>query len=416
MSVPEQAAVQQPQQDMKKPWIVLISVFVVGVAIAWGQNKIMPIIPVLMQQLGVTAQTAGWISSMSGVLGIVLALPTAGIVRKFGARNMGFAAIATSVIGAFIGLFSPNQAVLLLSRVIEGFGVGVIGVIAPSIISMWFPIEKRGLPMGIWSAWQIVAVAGTYVFTGLILGPEVQWKNMYYVGLALFVIAIVLFAVFVREPKEGEPNYADVTDDSLPLLSCLKSPSLYIIGIIGIGFGIAIGVFCAWMPTYWDQLGIMPLLQGNAYIGYIYIGEIFACIFGGVLLNKVKHRKKFAAVIGVLYAIVLFAAYHITTHAAAVAICFGYFLFEGIFVASMWTLVPQTVKDPRLVAGAVAVFTMFNNFGMMLGSPISGAILDATAMTGWGYLAIFAGVCQLIAAICFWVMKLYDANGKIADI
>lgn len=416
MSVPEQAAVQQPQQDMKKAWIVLISVFVVGVAIAWGQNKIMPIIPILMQQLGVTAQTAGWISSMSGVLGIVLALPTAGIVRKFGARNTGFAAIATSVIGAVIGLFSPNQAVLLLSRVIEGFGVGVIGVIAPSIISMWFPIEKRGLPMGIWSAWQIVAVAGTYVFTGLILGPEAQWKNMYYVGLALFVIAIVLFAVFVREPKEGEPNYADVTDDSLPLLSCLKSPSLYIIGIGGIGFGIAIGVFCAWMPTYWDQLGIMPLLQGNAYIGYIYVGEIFACIFGGALLNKVKHRKKFAAVIGVLYAIVLFTAYHITTHAAAVAICFGYFLFEGIFVASMWTLVPQTVKDPRLVAGAVAVFTMFNNFGMMLGSPISGAILDATAMTGWGYLAIFAGVCQLIAAICFWVMKLYDANGEIADI
>lgn len=416
MSAPEQAAVQQPQQDMKKAWIVLIAVFVVGVAIAWGQNKIMPIIPILMQQLGVTAQTAGWISSIGAICGIVLALPTAGIVRKFGARNMGFAAIATSVIGAVIGLLSPNQAVLLLSRVIEGFGVGVIGVIAPSIISMWFPIEKRGLPMGVWSAWQVVAIAGTYVFTGLILGPEAQWKNMYFVGLALFVIAIVLFAVFVREPKEGEPNYADVTDDSLPLLSCLKSPSLYIIGIGGIGFGIAVGVFCAWMPTYWDQLGIMPLLQGNAYIGYIYIGEIFACIFGGVLLNKVKHRKKFAAVIGFLYAIVLFAAYHITTHAAAVAICFGYFLFEGIFVASMWTLVPQTVKDPRLVAGAVAVFTMFNNFGMMLGSPISGAILDATAMTGWGYLAIFAGVCQLIAAICFWVMKLYDANGKIADI
>lgn len=416
MSAPDQAAVQQPQQDMKKAWIVLISVFVVGVAIAWGQNKIMPIIPILMQQLGVTAQGAGWISSMSGVLGIVLALPTAGIVRKFGIRNMGFAAIFTSVGGAILGLLAPNEAVLLVSRVIEGFGVGVIGVIAPSVISMWFPIEKRGLPMGIWSAWQIVAVAGTYVFTGLILGPEAQWKNMYYVGFALFVFAIILFVVFVREPKEGEPNYADVTDNSLPLLSCLKSPSLYIIGVGGIGFGIAIGVFCAWMPTYWDQMGIMPLLQGNSYIGYIYVGEIFACIFGGAVLNKIKHRKKFAAIIGVLYAGVLFAAYHTTTMAMAIAICFGYFLFEGIFVASMWTLVPQTVKDPRLVAGAVAVFTMFNNFGMMLGSPISGAILDATSMTGWGYLAIFAGVCQLIAAICFWIMKLYDAEGNVVNI
>ena len=107
----------QPKQDMKKAWIVLIAVFIVGVAIAWGQNKIMPIIPIPMAQLRVSAQAAGWISSMSGVLGIVLALPTAGIVRKFGIRIMGWAAIATSIIGAIIGVFSPNEIVLLVSRV-----------------------------------------------------------------------------------------------------------------------------------------------------------------------------------------------------------------------------------------------------------------------------------------------------------
>lgn len=412
----EEVKAPQPKGNMKRAWIVMLSLFVVGIAMAWGQNKILPIVSILMSQLGVSAQVAGWISSIFGLMGIVLALPTAGMIRKFGARPVGLTAIVVSFLGGIIGYFSPNEYVLLASRVVEGFGVGLIGVIAPSVISMWFPIEKRGAPMGIWSAWQIVAVAGVYLFTGAILGDAGNWKNMYIVGFVAFAIAVVVFVAFVREPRKGEANYADVTDDSLPLTEALKSPSLYIIGLGAIGFGIAIGVFCTWIPTYWDQMGIMPLLTGNAAIGYIYVGEIFACIFGGILLNKIKHRKKFAAAVAVVYAIVLFAAYHANSLPMAIATCVGYFVCEGCFVASMWTMVPQTVKDPRLVAGAIAVFTMFNNFGMMLGSPISGAILDATAMSGWGLLAIFAGACQLFAGACFWFMKLYDENGQVANI
>ncbi len=413
----EDTKMLEPSPSSRKAWAVMLSLFAVGIAMAWGQNKILPIVTIVMTDLNVSAQLAGWISSVFSLMGIIMAFPAAAMIRKLGVRTSCFLAIVVSFAGCLVGIFAPNEYVLLLSRVIEGFGVGVIGVLAPSVISMWFPIDKRGLPMGIWSSWLIVGVAGTYLLTGFILGEESSWQNMFIVGIACYVVAFALAALFVRAPQDGEPNYADSTSESVPLREVFKSPSLYIISLGAIGFGIAINTFCTWIPTYWAEMGAMSLMEGNAAIGYIYVGEIFACIFGGVLLNRIKKRKKFAGIIAICYSIVLFLAYHTGgSFGGAVAVCIGYFFFEGAFVASMWTLVPQTVKDPKLVAGAIALFTMFNNLGMMIGSPLSGAILDATGMTGWGVLSLVAGGCQLVAGVCFLVMKLYDPKGNVVNI
>jgi len=58
---------------------------------------------------------------------------------------------------------------------------------------------------------------------------------------------------------------------------------------------------------------------------------------------------------------------------------------------------------------------MCNTFGMISGVPIAGAILDATAMTGWTYLSIIAGACLLISAVAYWFMKIYGPNGEVVE-
>ena len=95
-----------------------------------------------------------------------------------------------------------------------------------------------------------------------------------------------------------------------------------------------------------------------------------------------------------------------------IVLCVLYCIIEGLFCSSMWTLIAQTTPDPRLSGAAMAFFAMATNLGMMLGAPLSGMILDATAMTGWGYVAIFAGICQLVAGVTFLAMKLYDEQGN----
>ena len=38
---------------------------------------------------------------------------------------------------------------MLASRFIEGAGIGLITIVAPAAIAIWFPAEMRGTPLGI---------------------------------------------------------------------------------------------------------------------------------------------------------------------------------------------------------------------------------------------------------------------------
>lgn len=125
-----------------KAWLVVLAVFVVGIGMAWAQNKCMPIMGLLQTDLGISAGIAGWISGVFSLMGIVLAFPAVGIIRKWGALKGGLVSVAVTLVGSVVGLFAPNECVLLVSRIIEGFGIGIISVLAPAVIAMWFPIEK----------------------------------------------------------------------------------------------------------------------------------------------------------------------------------------------------------------------------------------------------------------------------------
>jgi predicted MFS family arabinose efflux permease len=393
-----------------KAWVVVIAIFIAGIAMAWAQNKVMPVIGLVQVDLSVDAATAGWISGIFNILGIVLAFPAVGMVRKLGIFKGGIISIAATLVGSVMGFFAPEQYILLASRIIEGFGIGLISVIAPSTIAMWFPIEKRGLPMGVWSSWQMVAIAACFLFAGNIIGPDSAWKHMWIIGIVVLAFALLIFIWKVRTPT-AEENFADVEDSTVKITEVFKHPSVYIISIGGMGFGMAIMTFATWIVTFWTSAAGMDVGLASSIVGYVYLAEIFTAIMGGAILDRVKNKKRFVAIDGFLYGFVFLAAFYLTSWPGIIAVCILYCVIEGIFAAAMWTLVTQTTPDPRLSGAAIAFYSMFLNLGMMIGAPIAGAIIDSGV--GWIYVAAFAAVCQIVAALCFGVMKLYNAKGEV---
>lgn len=411
---------QSEKKVSSRAWLIVLVVFVTGIGMAWTQNKVMPVIGLVQADLAVSAGVAGWISGIFNILGIVLAFPAVAMVRKWGIVKGGVISIAVTLIGAIIGFMAGDEYMLLASRVIEGFGISLISIIAPSTIAMWFPESKRGLPMGIWSSWQMVAIAGGFLLTSTIIGPDAQWKHMWIVSIVLLILGLILFSAIVRPPKEEE-NYADVEDTSVKVTEVFKHKSVYIIAIGGIGFGIAIMTFATWIASYWQACAGLDAATANSIVGYVYLAEIFTAILGGWILTRVKllkNRKRLVCIDGILYAFVFFAAYHVVDMWAIVVVCCLYCVLEGIFAAAMWTFVTQTTPDPRLAGAATAFFSMFLNLGMMLGGPVAGSILDATGGTGWGYIAIVATVAQLIGGACFGLMKLHgdDEEGNAIQV
>lgn len=397
----------------KHAYVEFLVVVLAGVACSWAVYKVTPVIPTMITELNVSPTLAGWIMSVANLLGIVLAFPATAILKKLGVKKAGVMTMAIVLVGTIIGYFAADQVMLIISRVIEGFGIGLIGVIAPSVINMWFPIQKRGLPMGLWSVWQGISVAFTFLITIPINNALGSWKGVWLFGMLLLVIAIILYGIIARSPQGDEANYADSEDASVNVFAVLKERSPWIICIGGLTFGLAASVFVTWIASYWMQEGGLSEASANNIVSIVYFLEIVFAILAGWVLNKVHRRRVWIVVVSILYAAVYLAAFIFHTMAGIWIVALTYAVIESCFTAAMWTLVGQTVKDPRLTSGAVAMYTIFVSLGMMLGSPIGGFVIENAS---WLALSVLVCVFQLISAVAFSRLKLYDEKGNLVKI
>ena len=164
-------------------WVILFAVFIASVAAPLNQNKVPPLMPVLMQAFEITLSQAGLLMSVFSITGFVLALPAGFIIQRFGPKITGLIALASLVAGAALGAVSGSMSLLLASRVIEGVGMGLIAVVAPSVIALWFPREKQGMPMGLWATW---VPMGSILM--LLLAPRMStawgWPSVWWFGAA----------------------------------------------------------------------------------------------------------------------------------------------------------------------------------------------------------------------------------------
>ena len=134
-------------------WVVLIVVFLVSAAAPLNQFKVPPMMPTLIDTFQLELSMAGLMMSIFAITGVVMALPASYILQRLGPKIAGLIAAGCMVIGAVIGALSVTPSQLLISRVIEGTGMVLIAVVAPAAVGLWFPSERRGVPMGIWATW-----------------------------------------------------------------------------------------------------------------------------------------------------------------------------------------------------------------------------------------------------------------------
>src|SRR5512143_3747353 len=168
----------------RKAWAVMLAAYLAGVAIALNQSKVPPVMQALLHSLNMDTTTGGWLMSAFAVAGIVLGIPAAFVLAKLGPKVSGLIALGCTLLGSIVGALASGPAMLLGGRVVEGIGLGLIIVVAPTVISMWFPPEKRGLPMGIWASWVPV---GSFVIYNL-AGPLLQsfgWQSIWWFGALL---------------------------------------------------------------------------------------------------------------------------------------------------------------------------------------------------------------------------------------
>jgi MFS family permease len=122
-------------------------------------------LPSVGRGLNVTVgSTASVLSAYFAAYALVL-LPGGVLVDRYGARRLALVGLAVFALGAGAGALVNDFSLLVLTRVVQGVGAGLVSPAALAAAVSGFPAERRGSALGIWGA-----SAGVANLVGPLLG------------------------------------------------------------------------------------------------------------------------------------------------------------------------------------------------------------------------------------------------------
>ena len=380
--------------SQRKAWAVMLAAYLAGIAIALNQSKVPPVMQVLLQSLHMDMATGGWLMSAFAIAGIILGIPAAFVLAKLGPKISGLIAIGCTLLGSIVGALAIGPAVLLGGRVIEGIGLGLITVIAPAVISMWFLPEKRGTPMGLWASWVPVGGFIMYNLAGPLLA-SFGWQSIWWFGALFALVAFVIYAAVVSAPPSSDttPERSLASNGSFGKL--LFNPASWILALVFAAFNFTFLAYTTWAPSYFNQaLGVNPL-TASFYASLMSLAVIPTTIIAGRVLDRFKQRYLILTTSLIVSSLLFVVSFQLGSANAIAPYMIALGLVGGFIPAATFTLAPETMPDPKFAGLALGIVSVGQNLGMFFGPPLVGS---AIAGGSWA-----AGIMPLLISLAIGV-------------
>lgn len=125
-------------------------------------------------------------------IALVIANPIVGeLLSRFKIIYVAIAGLLLFSIGSFMCGLSTNFTMLIISRVIQGFGSGVLMSLSQIVPKLAFEIPLRYKIMGIvGSVWGISSIIGPLLGGGIL--EFATWHWLFYINIPIAIIAIIL--------------------------------------------------------------------------------------------------------------------------------------------------------------------------------------------------------------------------------
>lgn len=406
-------------------WYVLAILTIVYMFNFVDRQIIAIVSPAIKEELGLSDSMLGLLKGLAfAVLYTALGIPIAWAADRWNRVNI--VTISLTVWSAFTALsgMAANAAQLALARV--GVGLGEAGGSPPShsIISDYFPKEKRATALSIFSLGIPFGQMFAFLAGGWVL-ENLGWRNAFFVvGVPGVVLAIIL-KLTVREPLRGAKDAAKAAAP-VPFLAgartLLAIPSFWGLVVAATaasftGYGVGLWAVDFYRRTYeisYQEITIpLGLLNGVAYGVGTYLGGALTDHFG----KKDKGAYAFIPALGMLLTIpVGFLQVWAPSPTWAFIWAAPFLIGLGLYLGPTWALV-QTLAPANMRAFAVAfMFFILNIIALGLAPLWVGGLSDLFAatygeVTGLRLALTSLGASSLIAVLAyFWTAKKLPAD------
>ena len=224
----------------------------------FGETALNMALTNIMDQYTIKAGTAQWLTTGYLLVLAILVPITALLMRWYTTRQLVIGGLVISLAGAILAALSPSFVVLLLGRLVQAVGTGLILPVMTTVLLIIFPIHRRGAVMGLMGLVITLAPALGPTLSGVIISA-LDWPYIFWFS-AIFYVLLIIYAMTKIE------NVSEITKPKIDYPSILFST----IGFGGLIFALStLAEKAITAPIVWGPLlaGIIALLLFGARQG-----------------------------------------------------------------------------------------------------------------------------------------------------
>jgi hypothetical protein len=391
----------------KTRWGIVFLLICAGIIAAFQVGKAAIAVPALRDVLGLTLFYASWIVGALGALGAVIGVPAGLLLSLFPPRRTLILGLTVLGIGSLAGSMMESGSLVLVTRVLEGFGFVCTILSAPRLFALVTVPRDTPLSFALW---------GCYMPTGsaimMLAGPAFigafGWQGLWLfngvlpIGYALLVSQLDIPGADTVH-KSGRTLYGDLREG-------FRTPGPI---LLGLAFGLYTFQYFA-LASLFPALLVERLGQSIAAAGLISAGAVLANAAGNLAAGVFLRTgvPLWTILIGgyVASAVLAFGIFNEATPVAAVATLAAISLaITGLIPASLFAAAPVIGTTPALLGITLGLTTQIGISGQLFGPTVLAAFVERY---DWSYApTIFVAV--MIAGTAIALVLRVVLKGRV---
>ena len=312
-------------------------------------------LPRMQRDLHVSLASLQWTLNAYGIAFAAGIITAAALGDRFGRRKVFTVGLALFTVASVACALAPSLSALIVARTVQGLGGAIVLPLSLTILTAAFPIERRGMIVGIYGGLAGLAVAMGPIVGGAVT-QSIDWHWIFWINVPIGIVAVLLGVRLLPESRGARER----------------------LDLVGVGLVTAGVIFLVWALSRANAVG----WSSAEVVGTLVVGALLLVVFV-VWEGSVREPMVPLA----LFAERDFAIGNVTTFLMSGAIFAG-----GLLVTEEF----QLARHYSPVGAGLHLLPFFAT--PMVVSPVAGALSDRT-----GRRPIIVAGLSLLTAGFVWV-------------
>jgi EmrB/QacA subfamily drug resistance transporter len=165
-------------------------------------------LPRMQRDLHVSLASLQWTLNAYGIAFAAGIITAAALGDRFGRRKVFTVGLAVFTLASIACAVAPSLSALIVARTVQGLGGAVVLPLSLTILTAAFPIERRGMIVGVYGGLAGLAVAMGPIVGGAVT-QSIDWHWIFWINVPIGVVAVLLGVRLLPE-SYGAPERLDL--------------------------------------------------------------------------------------------------------------------------------------------------------------------------------------------------------------